>query len=73
MHFLHSSEIKLHGNLKSSNCVVDGRFVVKLTDFGLHALRTHDDDCDPSAVAYWRSKPYALHQCYYNHFKLEQT
>ena len=28
--FLH-----VHGNLKSSNCVVDSRFVVKLTDFGM--------------------------------------
>ena len=37
--FIHGSEIGFHGNLKSSNCVVDSRFVLKLTDFGLHAIR----------------------------------
>ena len=28
MAFLHSSEIKFHGNLKSTNCVVDSRYTV---------------------------------------------
>ncbi|XP_071788472.1 atrial natriuretic peptide receptor 1-like [Asterias amurensis] len=37
--FLHNSELELHGRLRSSNCVVDSRFVVKLTDFGLHIFR----------------------------------
>ena len=37
--FIHGSELGFHGNLKSSNCVVDSRFVLKLTDFGLHGLR----------------------------------
>lgn len=35
---LHSSAIQHHGRLKSSNCVIDNRFVVKLTDFGLPTL-----------------------------------
>ena len=35
---LHSSPIQFHGRLKSSNCVIDNRFVVKLTDFGLPTL-----------------------------------
>ena len=39
MSYLHASEIHVHGNLKSSNCVVDSRFVLKITDFGLHSLR----------------------------------
>ncbi|XP_078576323.1 atrial natriuretic peptide receptor 1-like isoform X1 [Branchiostoma floridae x Branchiostoma japonicum] len=39
MVYLHSSEVHYHGNLKSSNCVVDSRFVVKLTDFGLPTFR----------------------------------
>ena len=29
MTFIHASEIKVHGNLKSSNCVVDSRSVDK--------------------------------------------
>jgi len=43
MSYLHGSDIKSHGNLKSSNCVVDSRFVLKLTDFGLPTLRAHND------------------------------
>lgn len=39
MAYLHSSEMHVHGNLKSSNCVVDSRFVLKITDFGLHSVR----------------------------------
>lgn len=39
MAYLHASEMHIHGNLKSSNCVVDSRFVLKITDFGLHSLR----------------------------------
>ena len=27
MMFLHASDLRLHGNLKSSNCVVDSRFI----------------------------------------------
>ncbi|VDM73558.1 unnamed protein product, partial [Strongylus vulgaris] len=29
LYFLHNSEIRSHGRLKSSNCVVDSRFVLK--------------------------------------------
>ncbi|XP_069361900.1 atrial natriuretic peptide receptor 1-like isoform X2 [Maniola hyperantus] len=51
MHYLHSSDIKSHGALKSSNCVVDSRFVLKITDFGLNALRTSEKDA--RAHSYW--------------------
>ncbi|XP_017119065.1 atrial natriuretic peptide receptor 1 isoform X2 [Drosophila elegans] len=58
MQFLHSSEIRSHGNLKSSNCVVDSRFVLKITDFGLHTLRrtrfdTGSDGGNCNSHAYW--------------------
>uniref|UniRef100_A0A673ZAE0 Guanylate cyclase n=1 Tax=Salmo trutta TaxID=8032 RepID=A0A673ZAE0_SALTR len=39
MAFLHNSVIVSHGNLKSSNCVVDSRFVLKITDYGLASFR----------------------------------
>ncbi|XP_014371532.2 atrial natriuretic peptide receptor 1 isoform X2 [Papilio machaon] len=51
MHYLHGTDIRSHGALKSSNCVVDSRFVLKITDFGLHALRTAEKDF--KAHSYW--------------------
>ncbi|XP_023219656.1 atrial natriuretic peptide receptor 1-like isoform X1 [Centruroides sculpturatus] len=56
MAYLHSSEIHSHGNLKSSNCVVDSRFVLKITDFGLHSLRTYDENENEDSYAHWRRK-----------------
>ncbi|XP_029014340.1 guanylyl cyclase C isoform X2 [Betta splendens] len=38
MSYLHSSNIVVHGRLKSTNCVVDNRMVVKITDFGWHTI-----------------------------------
>uniref|UniRef100_A0A8C9ZX29 Guanylate cyclase n=1 Tax=Sander lucioperca TaxID=283035 RepID=A0A8C9ZX29_SANLU len=40
MVFLHNSVIVSHGKLKSSNCVVDNRFVLKITDYGLSSFRS---------------------------------
>lgn len=37
MAFLHQSAIHVHGHLKSTNCVVDGRWLVRITDWGLLA------------------------------------
>uniref|UniRef100_UPI00398F67E2 guanylyl cyclase C-like n=1 Tax=Pristiophorus japonicus TaxID=55135 RepID=UPI00398F67E2 len=38
MSYLHSSNIEVHGSLKSTNCVVDNRMVVKMTDFGCNTI-----------------------------------
>ncbi|XP_076466014.1 atrial natriuretic peptide receptor 1-like [Babylonia areolata] len=38
MNYLHSSPIRFHGRLKSSNCLVDNRWILKVADFGLEAL-----------------------------------
>lgn len=53
MAFLHNSVIISHGNLKSSNCVVDSRFVLKITDYGLESLRT--SSCAEDTHAFYAS------------------
>lgn len=50
MLFLHNSAINAHGNLKSSNCVVDSRFVLKITDYGLESFRHAPDNDDAHAL-----------------------
>lgn len=53
---MHNSEIKYHGRLKTSNCVVDSRFVLKVTDFGLMSLRLLEEVEDAESHAFYRSK-----------------
>lgn len=55
MYYLHNSVIETHGSLKSSNCVVDSRFVLKITDFGLYGLRREQSEGKES-YAHWKSK-----------------
>ncbi|XP_041667734.1 atrial natriuretic peptide receptor 2 [Cheilinus undulatus] len=50
MNYLHNSYIGCHGNLKSSNCVVDSRFVLKITDYGLASFRTSCENDDSHAL-----------------------
>lgn len=52
MLFLHNSVIFSHGKLKSSNCVVDNRFVLKITDYGLSSFRC-DGDSGKDAHCYY--------------------
>ena len=58
MHYLHASVVRTHGRLKTSNCVVDSRFVLKVTDFGLaelHAMEEEKEE-DIESHAFYRKK-----------------
>ncbi|XP_066277279.1 atrial natriuretic peptide receptor 1-like isoform X3 [Branchiostoma lanceolatum] len=39
MEYIHQSIIKYHGKLKSTKCVLDQRWVVKITDYGLKEFK----------------------------------
>lgn len=60
MNHLHDHKI-IHGRLKSNNCVVDDRWTVKVTDYGLTEYRTKDkmmidldDDDDDNDDDYYK-------------------
>lgn len=55
MIFLHASLFEYHGHFKSTNCVVDGRFMVKISDYGLRSLHqqvAREQDINPRAL-FW--------------------
>ncbi|KAG5346626.1 GCY3E cyclase, partial [Acromyrmex charruanus] len=49
MIYLHESVIKYHGSLSPFNCLVDSRWVVKLTDFGLNEFK-RNEECDSNVI-----------------------
>jgi len=42
MTYLHNSSILIHGRLNSERCMIDSRFVVKISDYGLPSIFGHD-------------------------------
>ncbi|XP_046387988.1 atrial natriuretic peptide receptor 1 isoform X2 [Ischnura elegans] len=53
MSYLHSSEVGAHGKLRSGNCLIDSRFVLKISDFGLRTLTTPSPPYPPRDAAFY--------------------
>ena len=66
MVYLHASPIKFHGNLKSSNVLLDGRWNCKITDFGLQELHLGEGGPSRGDPAFY----YSMHCFYYEHLVL---
>ena len=41
--YMHDSPLDSHGHLKSTNCVIDDRWTLKITDYGLTQFRVPSD------------------------------
>uniref|UniRef100_A0A915HGJ7 Guanylate cyclase n=1 Tax=Romanomermis culicivorax TaxID=13658 RepID=A0A915HGJ7_ROMCU len=59
--YLHDSPIGFHGKLYTKNCVVDGRWVAKITEFGMFQLI--DDLVERRAVAADQEPPISTLLC----------
>ena len=55
---LHNSPITAHGNLKSSNCLIDGRWVCKISDHGLDSVKANQTEEDLGEYAENRRKSF---------------
>ncbi|XP_046575991.1 retinal guanylyl cyclase 2-like [Haliotis rubra] len=51
LRYIHGSPLRCHGNLKSRNCVIDSRWQLRITDYGLPgfftALKQNRTDLEP--------------------------
>lgn len=74
--YLHDSDLRFHGNLKSSNCVVDSRWVLKLTDFSLNEFKSGQslDHLDEDAYFQVRmSRPSWFYKSKYRIFSMKPS
>lgn len=60
--FIHNSPLGYHGNLRSTKCLIDGRFVLRISGFGLHHFRKTDSAAAPEKKS--RSKYFQGTECY---------
>uniref|UniRef100_A0A8C7JU93 Guanylate cyclase n=1 Tax=Oncorhynchus kisutch TaxID=8019 RepID=A0A8C7JU93_ONCKI len=64
MKYLHNRDV-IHGRLKSRNCVVDGRFVLKVTEYGFNEIiTTQGVDFDEGRPEGKSTRTHTLHSTY---------
>ena len=56
MYYLHGSGLGVHGRLKSTNCLVDSRWVLKITDYGLNPFMGDIDISKFEEAQHYKSK-----------------
>ena len=56
MLYIQSTKLDYHGNLKSSNCLLDSNWTLKVADFGLHELRNAAKDPSKNERDYYFGK-----------------
>ena len=57
MIYIHNSAIGSHGRLKSTNVVIDSRWICKITDYGLtHFLHGEKSDTEKTQYAEYAGK-----------------
>jgi guanylate cyclase 2F len=70
MRYLHASPMRVHGGLTSRNCVVDARWVLKITDYGLPSFYESQGIQVPTKTAKreWRRLEGFASSHFYPHF-----
>ena len=61
MNYLHRSSLESHGRLKSSNCMVDNRWVCKVGDFGLGLFQANADETEVDDYTTYKGETNAGH------------
>lgn len=67
MIYIHNSKLTTHGSLKSSNCLVDNRWTLKLTDYGLGRFCVQRSESHDEEQQRYKSKFRKIRQTFLKH------
>lgn len=60
MYYIHCSVLSSHGRLKSTNCLVDNRWVLKITDYGMNRFIEETHFSEKEEQQYYKSRLFSL-------------